>query len=143
MASEPTGWLGGIAGVRSIQSMLGTVFQRRSVLKIGGMPVSDNGVVTVLNGVQSLAGTGSWDGVSGVVLVNGSGVRTIAVPDPTDPSPGVVVRFVDAQANSTGNAIGLDPAGAGTIAGAATASISTNGTSKAIVWISTGKWQLA
>jgi hypothetical protein len=136
-------WIDNIQGLRTLKSFLGTTFTQRSVLKIGGMPISDNGSETVLNGVQSLAGTGSWDGVSGVVLVNGSGVRTITIPDPTDAAAGVVVRFVDAVGNSGSGAIGLDPSGAGTIAGSATASIGVNGTSQSIVWISAGKWQKA
>lgn len=135
-------WIPNVQGLRTFRSFLGTVFQQRSTLRVGGLPLSDNGTETVLNGVQSLAGAGTWDGVSGLVLVNGSGARLIAIPDPTDPSPGTTVRFIDAVGNAGSGTITLDPSGAGTIAGVATKTITTNGTSQALVWISVGKWQL-
>lgn len=137
-------WVPAIQGIKTVKSFLGTVFTQRSILKIGGMPVSDNGSETVINGVQQLAGTGSWDGLSGVVLVSGSGARTITVPDPTDPVIGTKVTFVDALNTSTGgNVINLDAAGANTISGAGTAVPVPLGSSQALVFVSTGKWQKA
>ncbi len=137
-----TDFLNGIAGYRTLKSWLGTVFTRRTILKVGGLPISDNGSETVLNGVQTITGSGTWDGVSGIVLVKGSGARNIAIPNPTDAAEATTVKFVDAAGNSAANVITLDPSGAGTIAGASTQTISTNGTSKSIVFISTGVWQL-
>lgn len=136
-------WITDIQGVKTLKSQLGTVFQQRSVLKVGGLPVSDNGTEAVINGVQTILGTGTWDGKSGVVLVKGSGGRTITIPDPTDPAEGTTVRFVDALANSGAGTITLDPAGSNTIAGSTTSqTLTVNGTSKAFIFISTGAWQL-
>lgn len=137
-----TDFLNGIAGYKVLKSWLGTVTKSRQILKIGGLPISDNGSETVLNGVQTITGSGTWDGFSGVVLVKGSGARLIAIPDPTDLAEGVTVKFVDAAGNSGAGTITLDPSGGGTIAGAATQTITTNGTSRSIVFISAGVWQL-
>jgi hypothetical protein len=137
-------WIDNIQGIRTLKSFLGTVFQQRSVLKVGGLPVSDNGSETVINGVQTITGSGTWDGFSGIVLVKGSGVRTIAIPDPTDLAPGTIISFFDAAGNSSGgNTITLDPAGSGTLAGSATLTIANNFTMRSFIWISPGVWGFA
>lgn len=136
-----TDFLNGIAGYKVLKSWLGTVAKSRQILKIGGLPISDNGSETVLNGVQTITGSGAWDGFSGVVLVKGSGARAITIPNPTDAAEGVSVKFVDALNTSTGgNVITLDPSGAGTISGSATKPV-PQGQSFTIVFVSSGVWQ--
>lgn len=132
------GWLNGIAGLRVLKSFLGTVATQRSILKVGGLPISDNGSETVLNAVQTLAAAGAWDGKSGIVLVGGTGVRIVTVGDPLDLSPGTIVRFV----NTGNNTLTLDPSG--TIANSASnvTGIAIDD-SYAICWIAAGRWAKA
>lgn len=136
-------WIANIQGIMSLKSFLGTVFTRRSTLKIGGLIIADNGTETVVNGVQSITGSGTWDGISGIVLIKGSGARTIAIPDPTEQSAGVVVQFFDAVGNAAANVITLDPAGSGQVGGFATLTIASNFTMRAFVWLSPGVWGFA
>lgn len=134
-------WIQDIQGVTTLKSFLGTISTRRSVLKVGGLPISDNGSETVLNGVQTITGSGTWDGKAGIVLVKGTGARTIAIPDPSDPAESTTIKFVDAAGNSTGgNLITLDPSGSNTISGSTTKTV-PQGQSFSIVFISAGIWQ--
>lgn len=135
-------WIENIQGLTTLKTWLDTALQRRSVMKVGGLPVHDDGTQTVLNGVQEISGSGTWDGKSGIVQVKGSGARAIAVPDPADAAPGVTVTFTDAAGSAGAGTITLDPAGAGTIAGASTSTITTNWNSRTIQFVSAGVWAL-
>jgi hypothetical protein len=135
-------WITDIQGITTLLTGLDTALTRRSVMKVGGLPVFDDGVQTVLNGVQEITGSGAWDGVSGIVQVKGSGARSIAVPDPTDAAPGLTVTFTDAAGSAGAGTITLDPDGAGTIAGASTSTITSNWNSRTIQFVSTGVWAL-
>jgi hypothetical protein len=135
-------WIENIQGLTTLKTWLDTALSRRSSMKVGGLPVYDDGTQTVLNGVQQITGSGTWDGKSGIVQVKGSGARSIAVPDPTDAAAGLTVTFTDAAGSAGAGTITLDPSGAGTIAGASTSTITTNWNSRTIQFVSAGVWAL-
>lgn len=135
-------WIENIQGLKTLKTWLDTALTQRSVMKVGGLPVYDDGTQTVLNGVQVITGAGAWDGKSGIVQVKGSGARLITVPDPTDAGAGLTVTFTDAAGSAGAGTITLDPAGSGTIAGAATSTITTNWNSRTIQFVSAGVWAL-
>ncbi len=90
----------------------------------------------VYAGPQTLSASGSWDGVAETLLVTGSGARTIDLPRPTSGYARILV--VDAAGNAASGTITLDPAGADTIAGAAT--ITANNGMRTVVYKATGAW---
>jgi hypothetical protein len=134
-------WFPAIQGLAAFLTGNGQTTQRRNALKVAGMPVFDDGTQTVLGGVQVITGTGSWDTKSGTILVKGSGARGITLPDPVAALAyeGLAILVVDAANNSGANTITVG-SGAETIGGSASATITTNGASRRLHWLSTGNW---
>jgi hypothetical protein len=88
--------------------------------------------------LQTLAGSGAWDGSARVLLVNGSGPRSISLPDADIAGRELTVK--DAIGNSASGTITLDPVSAGTIDGSSTKTITTNFGKQRLVWVSAGVW---
>jgi hypothetical protein len=112
------------------------------------MPASDNAGNTVrVNsdgtnleyvGVQELAGSGAWDGAADRVLVTGSGVRTVTIPDAA--TVGQEILIVDASGNAATGTITLDPAGSSSINGVSTLALTTNYSSARLVYVAVSTW---
>jgi hypothetical protein len=135
-------WIGDIQGLTTLLSGGGVAAARRQTMKFFGVPVFDDGTQSVFNGVQTITGSGTWDAKSGIIVVLGSGARTIAFPDP-DPAVahrGLRVTMVDAVGNATANPITADPAGAGLVGSVSTLSISVNWGNQEMMWLSAGQW---
>jgi hypothetical protein len=85
-------------------------------------------------GPQVLAGTGTWDGKSDPILVRGSGVRTITIPNGY--YLGQRVTIVDADGTSNSGTIALSAAGV--LHGDVT--LSTQWQSHTICYVAEGVW---
>ncbi len=139
-------WFPGIQGLTTLLTGNGQTTQRRSVLKVIGSPVFDDGTQTILGGVQTITGSGSWDGKSGLLQIKGSGARAIALPEPdaTLLYEGLQILVIDFAGNSNAGNITIDPAGAGTIANGATVAstlvLNTNNSFAYLLWRSVGNW---
>lgn len=136
-------WISAIQGIITLLTSSGQTTQRRGTLKVaGGLSVFDDGTQSVLGGTQEITGAGTWDGKSSQVVVLGSGARSIALPDPatTLQTRGFALQVLDGAGNAGGNTITLDPSGAGVINGAATKTLTANGDTARLYWISAGVW---
>lgn len=134
MADNP-GWIPFIQGLTTVLrgAVLPNPLTRRSVIKFCGVPARDDGTQTVVCDIQTITGSGSWDGECGMILVRGSGARVITLPDPAALAQhaGFTLTIVDADGNSgTGN-ITTSPA---------TVTISANRNVRDIVWLAAGSW---
>lgn len=140
-------WISGIQGLTTLLTGNASATQRRGALKVIGTPVFDDGTQSVLGGIQVLAGSGTWDGKSSIISVEGSGARLIALPEPdaTLLYKGLQILVIDFAGNSNAGNITIDPASTGTIANGATVAstlvLNTNNSFAYLLWRSAGNWQ--
>jgi len=134
-------WIGDIQGLTTLLTGAASATQRRTALKVIGMPIFDDGTQTVLGGVQVTTGSASWDGKSGIILVGGSGARAITLvePDATLKYAGLQILIAE-KANQAG-VITITPSPAGLIN--ASASFAMPGSVYAfqyLMWLSNNLW---
>jgi hypothetical protein len=90
------------------------------------------------DGPQSLAGSGSWDGFSPTILVNGSGARAVTLKNGFWVGQEVLVIDVLGNAGSGTITVGVSE---GAINGSTT--ITTNGDSRRYMYVAAGVWRRA
>jgi len=144
--ADPKSWFPDIQGIVALlpDTAAPNPLQRRGVLRVSGIPVFDNGTESVLGGIQTITGSGTWDGKSGIILVRGSGARSIAMPDPTAllQHAGLTVTVVDADGTAAAGVITIG-SGAESVGGGGSTPLQTNNfRAKDLVWISAGVWAL-
>jgi hypothetical protein len=145
MSATPS-WASYIQGLTTFLTGNVSALTQRNVLKVVGTPVFDDGTETVLGGIQTLAGSGTWDGKSSIISVGGSGARLIALPEPDSTLlyNGLQILVIDFAGNANAGNITIDPAGSGTIANGATVAstlvLNTNNSLAYLLWRSAGNW---
>ena len=119
-----------------------TATQRRQTLKVIGTPVFDDGVETVLGGIQVLAGSGTWDSKSEIISVKGSGARVVTLGDPnsTLQYEGLKIKIVETAGQA--GAVTVTPSNRiNATTGNQAVGASTGGyVFQGYMWISTGQW---
>jgi hypothetical protein len=86
-------------------------------------------------GPQSLAGTGSWDGVAPVIFVSGSGARTITLKNGFAFTQEVLIVDIVGTAGAGNITVATSE---GSISG--NVSMTTNHDSRRYMYVSAGKW---
>ncbi len=88
--------------------------------------------------MQVIVGSGTWDGRSRSVGVTSTGARSIALPNGY--FLGQDVEVFDLLGNASGGTITIDPAGAATVNGAATTTLTTNYQAKRLRYVAADTW---
>lgn len=86
---------------------------------------------------QTISGSGTWDGVSPVILVTGSGARSIALPIPSATGQRKV-QILDADGTSSAGAIVITFTGA--TLGAGTPAILSNYNARSLTYLGSNVW---
>ena len=106
----------------------------RAIASVAGEP----SVLTYPADMQTIAGSGTWDGTSRSVAVGSSGARSIALPNGY--FIGQEVEVFDLNGNAASGTITIDPDGAATINGAATTTLTTNYQAKRMRYVAANTW---
>lgn len=94
--------------------------------------------IDYVKAAQIITGSGAWDGESEAILVFGSGARTITLG--RGDIIGRKVEVVDAAGTSGAGDITIDPDGTDTVNGATTMAITSNYTSRVLIYAAVGVW---
>lgn len=136
-------WFPGIQGLVAFLTGNSQTTQRRNAMKVIGTPVFDDGVQTVLGGVQTIVGSGTWDGQSSVIQVKGSGARVLTLPQPAAALTyeGLQILITDFAGNSGSGTIAITPTAGGLINGGTPLNLSVNSTFAYLIWRAANNWQ--
>jgi hypothetical protein len=128
-------WFPAIQGLVSLLTGAGQTTQRRGALKVAGQSVFDDGTQTVLGGVQTITGSGTWDGQSGTLQIKGSGARAIVFPNPVAAvaHEGLEVVVTDFAGNANAGTI--------TLSGSSALTITTANGFRRLKWRAANNWQ--
>ncbi len=88
--------------------------------------------------MQTIVGSGTWDGRARSIAVTSTGARSIALPNGY--FVGQTVEVLDVLGNASGGTITVDPAGAATVNGAATTTLTTNFQVKRLRYVAADTW---
>lgn len=133
-------WFPSIQGLTTLLTGSGQTTQRRSTLKVIGSPVFDDGTQTVLGGVQTIVGSGAWDTKSGLVLVTGSGARTITLSDPDPTLRYAGLQILIAEAAGQAGIVTIDPSGNIGTSASNVALAASAYTFQYLMWLAVGQW---